>query len=161
MQKFGDILGALTSFGLLAGFLTSLSSVALGQDDGFVTTKSGDLVWHAVAEFPGIDFALLEGNPSEAGIYVIRARFAPGVMSRPHFHSTDRLVTVISGIWFAGTDANFDKDKTIALYPGDFMKHPAGGIHYDGAKDVEAVVEISGIGPVITTGVTTTGVPIE
>jgi len=27
------------------------------------------------------------------------------------------------------------------------MLHPAGEIHYDGAKDVEVIVEIKGMGP--------------
>ena len=31
---------------------------------------------------------------------------------------------------------------------GSYVKHPAGGIHYDGAKDEEVIVEIRGIGPV-------------
>jgi hypothetical protein len=30
------------------------------------------------------------------------------------------------------------------------MLHPAGEVHYDGAKDVEAIVEIKGIGPAPT-----------
>jgi hypothetical protein len=27
------------------------------------------------------------------------------------------------------------------------MLHPAGEVHFDGAKDVEAIVEIKGMGP--------------
>jgi hypothetical protein len=32
------------------------------------------------------------------------------------------------------------------------MMHPAGAVHYDGARDEEVIVEIKGIGPVTTVG---------
>lgn len=134
--------------------------IALAGDEAkeqFVTLRADEMEWRATDEFPGIEFVLVEGNPAEAGPYVLRARFAPGVYSRPHYHSEDRHVTVLSGVWYAGTDDSFDKDATLALYPGDYMKHPAGGVHYDGAKDVEAIVQITGIGPVVTTRVPITG----
>lgn len=38
----------------------------------------------------------------------------------------------------------------VPLSPGSYMKHPAGGVHYDGAKDGEVIVEIRGMGPVKT-----------
>jgi hypothetical protein len=57
---------------------------------------------------------------------------------------------VISGTWWAGTGSVFDRDKTTPLGPGSYMFHPAGKVHYDGAKDVEAIVEIKGIGPAPT-----------
>jgi len=69
------------------------------------------------------------------------------VMSKPHTHPTDRHVTVLSGTWWAGTDASGDPNKTVPLGPGSYMLHPAGKVHFDGAKDVEAIVEIKGIGP--------------
>ncbi len=68
-------------------------------------------------------------------------------MSKPHYHPTDRYVTVISGTWWAGTSADGDKSKTVPLTAGSYMIHPAGAVHFDGAKDVEAIVEIKGIGP--------------
>jgi len=98
----------------------------------------------------GAKVAILAGDPTKEGFYVIRARFRPGVMSRPHYHPTDRHVTVISGTWWAGRGSNFDPNSTIPLGPGSYMLHPAGEVHYDGAKDVEAVVEIKGIGPAPT-----------
>lgn len=136
---------ALTTVGL---------SVGADEAPGDFVIKRGDaLDWQTSPSFPGIEFAILEGHPDEEGLYVIRARFSPGRFSKPHYHSTDRLVTVISGTWYAGTDASFDKDKTIPLGPGDFMKHPAGAVHYDGARDEVAIVEIRGMGPVVTTPV--------
>jgi quercetin dioxygenase-like cupin family protein len=95
----------------------------------------------------GPDIAVIHGDPQKAEFYIIRARFKPGVMSQPHLHPTDRHVTVISGTWWAGTGRTFDPSKTTPLTAGSYMLHPANEPHFDGAKDVEAIVEIKGIGP--------------
>jgi quercetin dioxygenase-like cupin family protein len=92
--------------------------------------------------------AILEGDPAKPGLYVIRMKFPRGVMSRPHSHSEDRLAVVISGTWWTGTGTEFRPDQTVPLKPGSFMKHPAGAPHFDGAKDEEVIVQISGRGPV-------------
>lgn len=95
----------------------------------------------------GPDIAVIYGDPQKPEFYIIRARFKPGVMSQPHTHPTDRHVTVISGTWYAGTGSTFDPSKTRPLTAGSYMLHPANEPHFDGAKDVEAIVEIKGIGP--------------
>jgi hypothetical protein len=41
--------------------------------------------------------------------------------------------------------------NAIGLKPGSFMKHPAGGHHFDGAKDEEVILQIIGMGPSGTT----------
>ena len=117
----------------------------------FKIVHQTEMEWTAVAAFPGLEAVFLAADPAEEGPYVLRVRFAPGVMSAPHFHDQDRHVTVLSGVWYAGTDASADPDKTTALGPGSFMIHPAGRVHYDGARDVEAIVQITGVGPVRTT----------
>jgi quercetin dioxygenase-like cupin family protein len=121
------------------------SSYAAVDAKGFTIIKPDELVWQHNADGP--DIAVVYGDPTKGGFYVIRARFAPGVMSRPHYHPTDRHVTVISGTWWAGTSADGDRSKTVPLGPGSYMMHPAGAVHFDGAKDVETIVEIKGIGP--------------
>jgi hypothetical protein len=117
--------------------------------DGFVRIKPDEIVFTGGGEFaPSI--AVLAGDPEKEGFYLLRAKFPPGVMSSPHYHSSDRHVTVISGTWYTGTGMTFDRDNTVALGPGSYMMHPTGGIHYDGAKDAEVIVEIKGIGPATT-----------
>ena len=41
--------------------------------------------------------AVLFGDPSKAGPYVMRVKWFPGNMSRPHFHPNDRFFVVLSG----------------------------------------------------------------
>lgn len=91
------------------------------------------------------------GDPAKPGLYVIRRRFKPGEMSRPHMHNTDRLVTVIKGTWWTNEGDVFSPATAVPIKAGGFMLHPAGLHHYDGAKDEEVIVQIIGIGPVVTT----------
>ena len=108
-----------------------------------------------VDEPDGLGFrqAVVAGDPSKAGIYVIHVRFPPGVMSRPHTHREDRYATVIKGTWYTGEGTEFAPDKTVPLKPGSFMKHPAGTPHFDGAKNEEVILQLVGIGPSQTTRV--------
>jgi quercetin dioxygenase-like cupin family protein len=131
---------------VVCAIAASVPSAFTAEDaNGFVTLLPHEITWQDNADGP--DFAFIYGDPQKEGFYVVRARFSPGVMSRPHYHPGDRHVTVISGVWWAGTGSDFDPAKTVPLYPGSYMKHPAGGVHFDGAKDIEAIVEIKGIGP--------------
>jgi quercetin dioxygenase-like cupin family protein len=91
--------------------------------------------------------ALLAGDPNQPGIYVQRNRFPPGVFSLPHAHGEDRHVVVLKGTWWTGTGETFDPAKAIPLGPGSYMLHPAGKVHWDGAKDEETIVQITGVGP--------------
>src|SRR4051794_1679429 len=52
--------------------------------------------------------AILYGDPSKPGLYIVLTKWLPGNMSRPHFHPNDRFVTVISGTWWVGTGPKYD-----------------------------------------------------
>jgi quercetin dioxygenase-like cupin family protein len=94
--------------------------------------------------------AVLFGDPSKPGPYVIRIKWLPGNMSRPHTHATDRFFVVISGTWWVGSGTKFDPDSTVPTKPGSYVIHHAGQPHYDGAKGEEAVIQVFGIGPLTT-----------
>jgi hypothetical protein len=95
--------------------------------------------------------AVLFGDPQKEGPYVMRIRWLPGNMSRPHFHNTDRFFLVVSGTWWVGTGETFDPDSTVPVPPGSYVIHRANKIHYDGAKDGETVIQVWGTGPLTTT----------
>ena len=129
---------------LLLTFAWSASAIG-DEDAGFVRLTPDELEWRTLEA--GLEVAIVEGDPSKEGFYIIRARFAPGVFSAPHYHPNDRYITVIQGTWWTGIGAVFDKDLSVPLGPGSYMRHPAGAAHYDGSKDEEVVVEIKGMGP--------------
>lgn len=120
---------------------------------GFVRLTPDQAEWKDVPNGHGVKMAVVSGDPKKAGLYVIRVKFPPGIMSAPHFHPEDRHAVVLKGTWYTGTDDSWDPDRTVPLKPGSYMKHPAGAIHYDGAKDEEVIVQITGYGPSGTTEV--------
>lgn len=146
---------------LSAILLTAVIAIIAIASDGekFVMLTPDDLVWSELE--PGLDVAVLEGDPSAEGYYILRARFAPGVFSAPHYHPNTRYVTVIKGTWYAGTGTVWDKENSTPLRPGSYMKHPAMAPHYDGAKDEEVIVEIRGMGPAPLVYVDEAGRPTE
>src|SRR5205809_7743033 len=95
--------------------------------------------------------AVLFGDPSKPGPYVVRLKWLPGNMSRPHFHPNDRFFVVLSGTWWMGTGEKFDPDSTVPVPAGSYVIHYAGKVHYDGAKDEEAVIQVWGMGPATST----------
>ena len=95
--------------------------------------------------------SVLHGDPSKPGLYIMLVKWTPHHMSHPHWHPNDRFITVISGTWWVGTGPKFDPDKTVPMPAGSFVTHFGKEIHYDGAKDSEAVLEIVGDGPATAT----------
>jgi hypothetical protein len=95
--------------------------------------------------------AILVGDPSKPGLYIQLVEWFPHQTSRPHFHNMDRFITVLSGTWWVGTTTNFQPDTMVPMPAGSFVTDLAGGVHYDGAKEGPAIIEIVGQGPVTTT----------
>jgi len=101
----------------------------------------------------GPEQAVIFGDPSKPGVYVVRVKFPPGFHSNPHYHSQDRHAVVIKGVWWNGTGEDLDFNKAKPIPAGSYVFHPAGGVHWDGAGTEETIIQISGIGPVETTPV--------
>ena len=95
--------------------------------------------------------AVLFGDPSKPGPNVVRIKWLPGNMSRPHFHPNDRFFVVVSGTWWMGTGETFDPASTVAAPAGCYVIHYAGKVHYDGAKDEETIIQVWGMGPATAT----------
>ena len=76
-------------------------------------------------------------------------------MSRPQCrYPAGRYITVLSGIWRVGTGPSSTRANTSPMKAGTFVTHFPNQIHYDGARDEEAIIQITGIGPAPTNYVT-------
>jgi len=141
----------------------SFAAVALADPpaDVMQIVREGDIEWAQGPFGPGLQIAVLAGDPSQAGTYVIHAKFEPGTMSPPHFHPETRYILVLKGTWWVGAGPKWDRDATTPVPAGSFVVHHPNQIHYDGAKDEEVVVQIVGIGPSGTTPVDESGQPKE
>ena len=125
------------------------TALSVEPDDlGFIIAQPEDLFTD------GARSELIYGDPSKPGLYVMRITFQPGSGSRPHFHSTARYITVIQGTWHTSWGPKSDiynPDDMMPVAEGTFIYQPPEGHHYDMAKDEEVIVQIMGMGPVITT----------
>jgi quercetin dioxygenase-like cupin family protein len=96
--------------------------------------------------------ALLAGDPSKEGLYVQMLTWLAGNhFSHPHYHPHDRFITVLKGTWWVGTGTKFDPDGTVAMPAGTFVYHYGQQVHFDGAKNEDAVLLIVGEGPATST----------
>ena len=99
----------------------------------------------------GAQQAIMAGDPTKPGLYVVLTKWTPHHMSRPHFHPNDRFIYVISGTWYVGTGSKYDPDNTTPIPAGSFVTHYGQQVHYDGAKEDEVMLEIVGQGPQTST----------
>jgi hypothetical protein len=98
-----------------------------------------------------VENAVLAGSIDDKGIYYSLLKWYPGYVSAPHYYVTDRLCTVVSGIWWVNSGNDCDPDNCVPTPPGSFIRRVAGTPHYDGviASGAEpAVIAICGMAPV-------------
>lgn len=99
---------------------------------------------------------VLYGDPDKSGIYVIQITWPPGRGSRPHYHNQARYINVLKGTWYVHTGPEsdvYDPDSMTPVTAGTFIYEPPNGHHYDMARDEEVIVQIFGMGPVVTTSI--------
>jgi quercetin dioxygenase-like cupin family protein len=113
-----------------------------------VTVTPADIKWQdGPPSLPGgAKVALLEGDPSREGPFVMRAKLPDGYKIPPHTHPRDERVTVISGALYLGMGGKFDEKEGVALPAGSYARMPAGMKHFGWARG-ETVIQINGEGP--------------
>jgi quercetin dioxygenase-like cupin family protein len=94
----------------------------------------------------GMSFAVMSGDPSKPGLYVIRATMPAGYTIAPHWHPTDEHVTVLSGTFALGMGETFDKAALKKLPAGGYALLPAEMRHFAMAA-TEVTIQVHGEGP--------------
>jgi hypothetical protein len=95
---------------------------------------------------PGAKFAVLEGDPTQAGPFVFRVQVPDGYRIPPHTHPKTERVTVISGTFNLGMGDKFDAHRTRPMPAGTYGHWEAGMKHFVWIKG-ETVVQFHGLGP--------------
>lgn len=104
--------------------------------------------WKPLAGFPaGAQLAVLVGDPSQPGPYVVRVHVPAGVRLMPHKHPEDRIYTVISGVFYIGLGNEFDGDRLKAYPPGSLVILPGDTPHFHWAKSGDYITQVTAIGP--------------
>jgi quercetin dioxygenase-like cupin family protein len=107
-----------------------------------------DVDWKPFPAFPpAARLAVLVGEPTQAGPYLIRVKEPSGVKLMPHKHPEDRIYTVISGVFYIGLGDRFDAEDLKAYPPGSVVVLPGNTWHFHWAKSGEYVTQVTAIGP--------------
>jgi quercetin dioxygenase-like cupin family protein len=135
--------------------LAPLLSSSLARADinpAAVAYKLPDQIKWSEPSPAGAQNATLAGDPTKEGLYVQMVKWLAGNhFSHPHFHPHDRFITVLKGTWWVGTGTKYDPSSTVAMPAGTFVTHFGQQVHFDGAKEEDAVLLIVGEGPATST----------
>ncbi len=129
----------------------SVSSAAEPNPAALIYKLPDQIPWSKV-DARGGQQAVVVGDPSKPGFYMVYTKWTKGNhFSHPHFHPNDRYIVVLQGTWWVGTGAKFDPANAKPLPAGSFVTHFGKQVHWDGAKDEDAVLLIMGEGPATST----------
>jgi quercetin dioxygenase-like cupin family protein len=131
-------------FAALPALAMPIGAVA---QDHHATVQSDGLKWSAPAVYnPGAQIAVLKGDPSKEGLYVVRLKLPAGFKIAPHTHPNDENVTVLSGSFNIGTGEKADETKGTSVKAGGYSYVPKQMPHYAWFTE-ETVLQLHGLGP--------------
>jgi quercetin dioxygenase-like cupin family protein len=133
---------------LFAGLLALSGTARGGAVDAHRAFLPGDIKWApAPSSLPGgAEMAVLYGDPTQEGDFVIRIRAPKGYRVPPHTHPSAELVTIISGAFSFGRGQSADRASVEKLPAGGFIAMPGGILHYV-FVDEDSVLQINATGP--------------
>src|SRR5207247_8687824 len=115
---FGSALAVL----LALGFSLARSSAEETQSADMRLYPPTTIEWKAApaALPPGAKMAVLEGDPTKEGPFVVRFQFPEGYHVPPHTHPKTERVTVISGSLYLTTGEALHRGSAHTLSPACF-----------------------------------------
>jgi quercetin dioxygenase-like cupin family protein len=122
------------------------NSKASGTTNEAKLVAPDQLTWSPF--FPGIERAVVLGDPGRTGQFVVRLRATDDAKIPPHWHPTDELVTVLEGEAALGMGKKWDDAqlKSAPVHGAALM--PAKMPHYAQFKK-GALVQVNGNGPFV------------
>src|SRR5262245_22818087 len=146
VRRFGLV--CVLGLALLTGAQAGGEKRSAGHDGDkdHVLVRADDIKWgQAPPALPsGAKLAVLTGDPSKSGLYVIRVQLPDGYKVPPHWHPTDENVTVIKGIFNIGRGDKFEASKTEALPDGSCTRMPKEKRHFAWPKG-ETILQLTGL----------------
>jgi hypothetical protein len=156
---------------MLIAFAVVCSSICFAQDATkkaapaaaakpmATVVASADLKWGpppegAMTGTPSVDpggdlqIAVVMGDPTKAGRFVLRGKCTDGYKIAPHWHPTTESVTILEGTLALGTGKTFDESKLNALSVGGFASVPPHMAHFAQCKGA-SIFQVEGNGPFV------------
>lgn len=103
--------------------------------------------WIAHPTIAGVESAIALGDPTNSELYILLGKMNAGAIFPAHIHPDDRITTVISGVMYYGIGEQFSQTDVQSYPTGAIVYTPAGTPHFMWAKDGEAVMQETGMGP--------------
>jgi ketosteroid isomerase-like protein/quercetin dioxygenase-like cupin family protein len=97
---------------------------------------------------PGSKVAVVAGDPSQAGPFVVRVQVPAGYKVPPHWHPGDENLTVLAGTIALGMGETWEDSKMQTLGIGGYAALPAQMRHYFLAKTA-STFQVHGMGPLV------------
>jgi quercetin dioxygenase-like cupin family protein len=120
---------------------------AIAQHQHHVTVQPNALKWLQPAAYAkGAELAVLHGNPTKEGMYVVRLKVPAGYKIPAHTHPNDENVTVLSGSFNIGTGDKLDEEKGELIKAGGYSFVAKGMTHYAWFAE-DTVLQLHGMGP--------------
>jgi quercetin dioxygenase-like cupin family protein len=133
----------------VVGLLATMAHAGADADmSSAVQILPSDLVWNDNPKLPpGVQTAVVWGDPNQPGLFVFRAKWPPHLKISPHSHPGREYVTVVSGVWMTATGDVFDEAKLQALPVGGFYMLPPNVKQFSATGDDGAIIEVTAMGP--------------
>jgi hypothetical protein len=91
-------------------------------------------------------FEVLWGDPTKAGLYVIRIHAEAGYIIMPHIHPEDENIVVVQGSWAAGMGERFNRQALEPMEVGTYALLPKKMAHFALSK-TQTIIQVHGLGP--------------
>jgi hypothetical protein len=148
-------MGKSMRLGILAVAMLAIWTGARAADEkghgavkDHVMVRPDDIKWGPAP--PGLPagamVAVLSGDPSKTGPYVLRVKMPDGFKVAPHWHPTDENVTVLQGVLRVGRGDKFNTEAVEPLPAGSFVRMPKEMRHFAWAKG-DTIIQVHGVGP--------------
>jgi quercetin dioxygenase-like cupin family protein len=128
---------------------TSSTASGVGQrpnrPGGVVILRPGDMQWTDYPNRPGVKLAMIEGDLTKPGPFMMRVRFPAGYKLAPHTHPGIEHTTVLSGALRVGYGTKDDGPSDV-LPAGSVIVTPPNTPHFVSTTQ-ETIVQTHGIGP--------------
>jgi quercetin dioxygenase-like cupin family protein len=122
------------------------------KDLGHVMLTPSQVQWQTgpASLPPGAQIAVLDGDPSQAGMsYTIGLKMPDGYRVPPHWHPSDASVNVVQGSFIMGVGEKVEPAQAQEMTAGSYMRVSKGVRHYEWTKG-ETIIYVYGLGPLDT-----------
>lgn len=137
---------------LLSLVLPLGTATGAAADDMKMPVNASQLKWGPAPDFipKGAQVAVLSGDPSKEGLYVVRLKVPAGYKIPAHNHPAAEIVTAISGNFHLGMGDKLDMKKGMVVTAGGLAEAPAKMNHYAWTSS-PTIVQVHGQEPFAVT----------